>query len=682
MTLAERLAGGVFFTLYRLLGLLLTPLLVAMPRTRRHILGLPRPDPGWTWLHGASAGEHVAARALASRMHATVWRTRSSLRTPVLGAFPAPLDLPFVAARWLRQARPGRLVLIEAELWPGWLVACRRLGIPVTVVGARPGRGTARWRALGPLWRWLTAGGNFITGADTGELKRLAPLPAPQFPLPDPTFVAASTRAGDEERLLEAWRHVREPRPLLVLAPRYVRRAREITALISSQISELSMRQRTIDRLPEDAEVFLLDTIGELAGALAQARAAFIGGTFDEKIGGHSPAEAFAAGLPVVHGPHIASNAVAFAAGRSIPVPEEASPEALADAINQALRLPRQATGGDPSNTEALDRGLSRLPAPAVVAEPLERPLLRPLIPLWPLLASRHAGWSAPPQTAPLPVVSVGALVAGGSGKTPIAAWLAARIPGAWVAARGYRRGGPPGVRIAAPGEQPAAFVGDELEMMRRRGIGVVSSPDRLAAARAAAAAGATLLILDDGFQHRRLKRDLDIVCVDARHPNGGGPIPVGRRREPWSALSRADVLWIHNAPERDDQRPGAAGDPIPSGTPPLPRVRSRIRPRAWLRGGTRHPLSAVTGPVDVVVGIARPGGFLCTLVAMGLEIRSWRIAADHGRLGALPRGCVTTEKDAARLPPDADVWALEMALEVTGAEALVDRVRALAGDG
>ena len=86
-----------------------------------------------TWLHGASAGEHQAARALAVGLQSAegAFRTSSSWRTPVLGAFPAPLDLPGLPGRWLDAFRPGRLVLIEAELWPGWLWACRRRGIPV-----------------------------------------------------------------------------------------------------------------------------------------------------------------------------------------------------------------------------------------------------------------------------------------------------------------------------------------------------------------------------------------------------------------------------------------------------------------------------------------------------------------------------------------------------------------------
>jgi hypothetical protein len=150
----------------------------------------------------------VAARALAPLIEPGAWRTATSLQTPVLGAFPAPFDLPFVVEDWLDRARPGRLVLVEAELWPGWLVGARARGIPVVVVNARLSQGTARWRAIPPLWRWLTAGVTFIGQDQTGDLKLAAELRAATFQLGRDAFIAASTRAGDEARVILAWRGV------------------------------------------------------------------------------------------------------------------------------------------------------------------------------------------------------------------------------------------------------------------------------------------------------------------------------------------------------------------------------------------------------------------------------------------------------------------------------------------
>ena len=106
------LIGYLFLGLWRLAGLIALPLLWIHPRSRRHVSGLLAPEPGRTWLHGASAGENVAASALSSAMLPRPWRTHMSMRTPVQGTLPAPLDLPFVFRRWLDRARPARLVLI------------------------------------------------------------------------------------------------------------------------------------------------------------------------------------------------------------------------------------------------------------------------------------------------------------------------------------------------------------------------------------------------------------------------------------------------------------------------------------------------------------------------------------------------------------------------------------------
>ena len=641
--------GALFLLLWRAVGLLALPVLLLHPRARRHIIGVPCPEPGWTWLHGASAGEHRAAIALEGALSGSVWRTKSSWRTPVAGAFPAPLDLPFVAARWLDRARPGRLILVEAALWPGWLAACRARGIPVVVVNARPGRGTDRWRKLGPLWRWLMDGVTVIEQAQTGDLKLSAPPPPSPLSLPSPAVVAASTRPGDEARVLAAWSAIPAPRPLLVIAPRHLHRLPEVIALLSRSGHRFSRRSTGLE---PDTEVLLLDTVGELAGLLTEADAAFIGGTFDAAIGGHSPAEAFAAGLPVVRGPHAWANPEAWKAGVVVEAGED-----LTLAIAQALRSGRQL----PQRHPAAVLAAARLPPLLVPPERPERPLLRPLRPLWVCVGGRLPAYAGAAVKVGVPVISVGSLVAGGAGKTPAVGWLARQLDGVVVLARGYRRGGGSGVRTEGD-------LGDELEMLRRRGIAVISSPDRVAGAQEAVRQGARLILLDDGFQHRRLHRDLDIVCIDGRWPDGGGLIPMGRRREPWSSLARADVIWHSHA---DHPLPRALS---------LPTVTARYRAAGWLHRGVHLPLSARTGPCVVVTGIAHPGGFLCTLLSAGMVPTEVRILADHAPLGSVPPGAVMTEKDAARLPADADVWALCMALEVDGAQPILDAIAALEG--
>lgn len=171
---------------------------------------------------------------------------------------------------------------------------------------------------------------------------------------------------------------------------------------------------------------------------------------------------------------------------------------------------------------------------------------------LWPLAtlygavaAARNALFSLGWKTAhrlDVPVVSVGNLTVGGTGKTPTVAWLcqlakdAGRTPG--VLARGY-------------GRAPSAALNDEGVLLQRRLPWLLQEqdPDRVAAGRRLVERGADFVVLDDGFQHRRLHRDLDVVCLDARLPFGNGHcLPAGDLREFRSGLRRADLLLLTRA--------------------------------------------------------------------------------------------------------------------------------------
>jgi tetraacyldisaccharide 4'-kinase len=642
------LIGGLFWILWRAAGLLLLPLLWMLPQTRPHVQGVLAPEPGRTWLHGASAGENVAAQALAEQLSPRPWRTHTSMRTPVAGTLPAPLDLPFVFSRWLDRARPSRLILIESELWPGWLAACRHRGIPIAVVGSRESRGSRRWRWIPGLWSWLVRDVVFLSQSEIGDMKSRAPLPAAPFELERPAFIAASTRPGDEDRLLAAWHLLPAERPLLIIAPRHLERVEGVQSRVRAH--ELGGDLRSQEPDLSILDVLILDSMGELAGLFSQARAAFIGGSFDSKLGGHSPAEAFRAGLPVVAGPYQSSNPAAWSLGHVEAVPEDIQAPELAKAIQRAVERGPSV----PESSADLAPVLARLPSGRTPQARPARPTLWPLVPLWRALSRRAID---SPEQLPIPVISVGALTAGGSGKTPVVAWLAEQLDDAWVVSRGYRRSkAGPEVRLGLPDQAPIHDLGDELEMLRRRGIPVVSSPDRVSGAKTALEHGARFILLDDSFQNRRLARDMDMVCIDHRWPLGRGPIPVGTARESWSGLRRASWLWVHH--------PAPIGLSLPA-LPDRPVTRSRVRPLRWRIRGEDVELSAVEGTVDVVVGIARPEGFLCTLLDLGLNLGSVQVLPDHGRMPALPPGCVVTEKDAARLPPSADIRVLITELDI-----------------
>jgi tetraacyldisaccharide 4'-kinase len=164
------------------------------------------------------------------------------------------------------------------------------------------------------------------------------------------------------------------------------------------------------------------------------------------------------------------------------------------------------------------------------------------------------------------PVISVGNITTGGTGKTPLVEWIAravARPSGKRVCilTRGYGRADERERVVVSDGEQllaDASRGGDEPRLLAESLLGVaavISDADRVAAARRAIAdLGSELFILDDGFQNLRIARDLDIVTVDATAPFGGGRIlPRGRLREPATALARADLVVITRADQAND---------------------------------------------------------------------------------------------------------------------------------
>ncbi|HZP41309.1 MAG TPA: tetraacyldisaccharide 4'-kinase [Candidatus Binatia bacterium] len=287
------------------------------------------------------------------------------------------------------------------------------------------------------------------------------------------------------------------------------------------------------------------------------------------------------------------------------------------------------------------------------------------------------AGWLAATRV-PARVVSVGNLVVGGSGKTPAALWaaagLAARGRRVAIVARGYgkrRRG----VVVVGDAGRPlvgAEEGGDEAVMLARRFPGPVLTGERRAAAAALACArfGCDTIVLDDGFQHRALARDVDLVLLAP----GSALLPAGRLREPLAALRRAHALLAV-----DDAPSGAAV------APGLPCFGARLRATALVRGAdwSEEPLDALRGrAVVAVAGVARPERFVATLDALGATVRRVLRFPDHHRYGAADVAAiraaaaegvpVTTEKDLVKLPGFPGV-AVRTALEVEDGERLLD---------
>ncbi len=277
---------------------------------------------------------------------------------------------------------------------------------------------------------------------------------------------------------------------------------------------------------------------------------------------------------------------------------------------------------------------------------------------------------------AAAPVISVGNVAVGGAGKTPVAVAIARRLQARGravaVLSRGYgaTRTDPRVVSDGAAVRLPAAEGGDEPVLIARRlpGVRVLCGPRRAALVPPALALGADALLLDDGFQHRALARDLDVVVLDAANPVGNGHLlPAGPNREPLGALRRAGLVWL----SRVDQAEPAALERwralAREATGRAP-VESRHAPVDVLDGALSASLglSALRGArVLLLSGLARPGAFRRTVESLGAEVALERRFPDHHRFtaaevdealaAAAAAGCarvVTTEKDAVRLDP------------------------------
>lgn len=330
-------------------------------------------------------------------------------------------------------------------------------------------------------------------------------------------------------------------------------------------------------------------------------------------------------------------------------------------------------------------------------------------------LAAREAALAAGALSVwrlPRPIISIGNLAVGGTGKTPVAIWLAERLrerglrPG--VALRGY--GGSyegPAERVAPrPGPGAARRWGDEACLLAHRlpETPVAVGRERALAALSLLAGGEVdVVLLDDGFQHRRLLRDLDIVLLDARRPLGNGRLlPAGPLREPPAALRRAGLIAL----TRWGEDPGADRRALESSAswgldPGTPLARCRLRP-AGIRSGSGEGIGTevvAAGGCVAFCGIARPASFRETLDSLGIRPRAFAAFRDHHDFSELERGALeaeaarlraawllTTEKDAVRLdgwaPRAARLAVLRVEAEMENADVVLERVLSACGAG
>jgi tetraacyldisaccharide 4'-kinase len=279
-------------------------------------------------------------------------------------------------------------------------------------------------------------------------------------------------------------------------------------------------------------------------------------------------------------------------------------------------------------------------------------------------------------QRVGVPVIVVGNITVGGTGKTPVAGWLARQLSlrghRVGVVLRGYGGRSTGQARVVDPGSDPGE-VGDEAIVHALRGPHVVVvGADRVAAARRAVAEGAEVIICDDGLQHLRLARDYEVAAVDAARGLGNRQLlPAGPLREPPARLESVDavVFTQRGQPVEPDLHPRR---------PMTVTARFSLGDAVNLRSGERRALDSFRGQaVHALAGIGHPEAFFDGLRTAGLQVEPHALA-DHAALDPatlpFPAGATVlmTEKDAVKCRSfaGADWWFVELGVHLERAAA------------
>lgn len=643
--------------------------------------------------------------------------------------FYAPFDYVSCVRRVLRALRPALLIVLETEIWPNLYYEAKQTGAALAIANARiSDRSWPRYRKL----KWFFC--PFLQLADVvfpqtsvdrhrysqlgvaasqlenpGNLKYDLSVPQSRNEIPtfgaDRIWICAST-AGPNERgslmrhsvdeddiAIRAFQAlaVEFPRLLLILVPRQPARFDPVARkLQQAGLNFVRLTQFRMDRsalqLPG---VLLLDTIGDLAAAYPLAGAAFVGGSIAPR-GGHNILEPAAAGVPIIVGPHMQNFETVMRdfieAGAVVQIERE---EELLPQLRLLFADRARARQLAQNARQLIDsrRGISQLIAasmwPLYHSASLRAPhnivshaFLSCAAFLWrrggALKRRRYEHYAASMPPIRVPVVSIGAITVGGSGKTPFTTYLATRLRdhaySPAILTRGYRRRSPARDLILPPGSRvPTAFTGDEAQIFLRHAAG----PTGIGNNRYETAQfllfqypSTHVIFLDDGFQHARIKRDFDVVVIDGLDPFGGGDvIPLGRLREPLDALSRAHAFVVTRA--QNDLRYRAICARLREYNPTAPVFRTRLVARNWhdYRTGacTPHlPTTRVAG----FCGLGNPQNFWGTLEALGLDVCfRWEFNDHHSykrvelqRIAHQARAhgaeiLVTTEKDRINCP-------------------------------
>jgi len=644
------------------------------------------------WLHAVSVGEVLAAVPLIEEL------ARRSPRTPVFvstttlagremagkrlaplvqGVFYAPIDYVWVVRRVLRRIRPSVVVILETEIWPNLFREAKRIGCGLVMVNGRiSDRALPRYRRFAPVFAPVLSLCDriLVQSEEMRERFAMAGAPSPILevggnlkydftptPLPEDSpvgrfvtagqgrrlWIAASTstdgRLDEEDDVIAAQRALTGWR--LILAPRKPDRFEAVARKLDASGLRWTRRTAFDDAA---ADVLLLDSIGELAGTFAHADAVFMGGTLSA-MGGHNILEPAMAGKPVIAGPHLENF-------REIEQHFEAHNAVMRIAAGVGLAGAVERAAGDPElgrrarAAAGMKCGAARRAADAVMSlyascYPNERapqpawPFLWFFAQIWRVASAydrrRKAGRS---RKLAVPVISVGNITAGGTGKTPVTLELLYDFtplkPG--LLTRGHGRYTRDIVLLPTGHERPPIErTGDEAQLyIQSAHVPIGIGADRAETGeRLLREASVGVMILDDGFQHLQLHRDFDLVLIDAMKPFGGGHLlPLGRLREPLEGLARADAFLITRS--RAAANLTAIVSALRRYNRDAPVYFAWLENRAWtnLRGETLD-VRAMAGKKSVAFcGLGNPDSFWRSLADVGVKPIEQHCYGDHHR--------------------------------------------------
>lgn len=681
------------------------------------------------WVHAVSVGEALAAKSLVARLketypeHLVLVSTTTSTGNKIAreeldahGVFYFPFDWKFAIRRVINAINPQLCIVMETEIWPNFSRCLRQNNIPLLLANGRISdssfSGYKKFRfLLAPILkhyhrlcaqsaedaqRLITLGAHPWDTLVSGNLK----YNKNQFQVDeskiellrhklgiraeDKVFIAGSTHEKEEDAALTAFAALLKsfPQARLILVPRKPERFQEVAEIISR--SGFSWERFSTIEKPSQAQVILIDSIGQLVALYHLSQVAFIGGSLAQ-TGGHNLLEASSAGVPVLFGPNmhnfreVARDVIQGKAGfqvedekeLSIRVVELFSDKELYQSLAQAaLKVITKNQQALPVTMEAISEAIAwcgRLTKPSRTLK---------------LLSWIHSEGSALIRKTPeeeleqgtkvdVPVISVGGLTFGGAGKTPMVSFLAHLFSDAGkftcLLTRGYKgQAADPFMvsdgqgNISSPlegGDEPVMLANSHPKLM------VVKDADRIRGARLALAAGSPdIFLLDDGFQYRKIARDINILMLDADSlcsARSGGQL----FREPLEFGRCADLIVILAG---DIWRREYATAKLSALFPDIPLVDAFFEACkiTSLFSGREYILRELEDKTLLALsGIAAPHRFLQTLKKGNLNIGAVKCYPDHHQycsddikeVQALLKlnkcdAIITTEKDALKL--------------------------------